>query len=261
MSTEKRKDNIWIFRKGFTLIELLVVISIIAVLLSILMPALQKAKGLAKQILCLNNTRQMGIMCVLYIEDNGRYPLSRIHSFPGWVGGGNTWYTNLTPYIQSTTHIPHNENVSLLPEEEQIEYNQPWMKLLCPASKYKDIRLFEGIPRTFAYNMREGRNWSFPKDGYQDGYGLFNWSTGESREYSKVRHPSRVLVFIDSRDIEYVYSEHYTILISLYGQEAADWNFPKRHPGGYCTTFADGHSDMIKQERLADRFDPMWRTR
>ncbi len=66
MSTIKRQDDISIFRKGFTLIELLVVISIIAVLLSILMPALQKAKEQARSLVFRVNLRSIGISIAIY---------------------------------------------------------------------------------------------------------------------------------------------------------------------------------------------------
>jgi prepilin-type N-terminal cleavage/methylation domain-containing protein/prepilin-type processing-associated H-X9-DG protein len=62
-------------RHAFTLIELLVVIAIIAILLAIMMPALQRVKEQAQEMACRGNLRQYGIAQVMYLDDfDGRYP-------------------------------------------------------------------------------------------------------------------------------------------------------------------------------------------
>jgi prepilin-type N-terminal cleavage/methylation domain-containing protein/prepilin-type processing-associated H-X9-DG protein len=81
-------------RRGFTLIELLVVIAIIALLMAILMPALQRVRKQAKGIVCKSNMRQIGIAANLYAEE---YEMRVPRGLAG--GTGKAWFQLFMPFL------------------------------------------------------------------------------------------------------------------------------------------------------------------
>src|SRR5690242_14007402 len=94
-------------RPGFTLIELLVVMAIISILISLLMPAVQKAREAANRTVCINNIRQLGLATLNFESAQKSLPPARIMRVNKHnddddlkLRGGATWAVYLLPYME-----------------------------------------------------------------------------------------------------------------------------------------------------------------
>jgi len=145
-------------RRGFTLIELLVVIAIIAVLIALLLPAVQKVREAASRTQCVNNLKQMGVAMHNFLGVYNHFPAGQTRRFSGYGDASSSgepadyflpgWAYEILPHI-----------------EQQAIYNL----LVAPGGKYYQV--------CWNQPMLTPNSWTDPTD-YGWGYAhLINWST------------------------------------------------------------------------------------
>src|SRR5262245_61950804 len=106
-------------RPGFTLIELLVVIAIIAILIGLLLPAVQKVREAASRMLCSNNLKQIGLAVHNYNEVNAKLPNS--YTAPT----GLSWHVYTLPFIEQDNLFKLFDTTTVNPSHTAANRNNP----------------------------------------------------------------------------------------------------------------------------------------
>ena len=234
--------------KGFTLIELLVVISIISLLLSILMPSLQKAKEMARRVVCSNNLRTIGLCNEIYaFEYNGWLVPFNDHTLPGYK---TTWIANQA--FREIMNTNSKKSVAVIGGNGASSQFSVPAEYLCPsdrisndqANAYNNVVLL-----SYGYNITD---WGFSVAGSGNPNPI-------GHKAAQITSPAMKLAFADSVDFWLDwggadYRSGWDILgqanIQAYKDKGVHGPTIYRHNDGANILFFDGHSERYVKEEL-----------
>jgi prepilin-type N-terminal cleavage/methylation domain-containing protein/prepilin-type processing-associated H-X9-DG protein len=176
--------------RAFTLVELLVVIGIIAILIGVLLPALNKARKAAATVACKSNLRQIQTASLMYSND-----WKNVITKDRWTdANGNdiqVWYSSLRPYMGKKTVDPNASTSGSTSSNPNGIFSADFNKLLvCPADPTQGGLKGEGA-FTYGIDMSDASNNGI----YQRSYGINQHIVQKKRNV--IRHPSETVEWAD----------------------------------------------------------------
>lgn len=234
--------------RAFTLIELLVVIAIIALLMAIIMPALNLAKKKAATTGCLSNTKNLSLGWYMYMQENdGRIMSCEDNAteangtFVGWCGIPRNESGALMSNTQAEPPVTDEDEIRGIRAGVLFPYVKNPDVYHCPGDKARKS-MYDGTPVFVTYSIPRCLYWVTNKGSadYQH----------QIRRFDEISSPSTRYVFVESGETRNWNSSHHFVMGAPEYTQLSEWGWwgpmAVNHGDSSVLGFCDGHSEVRK---------------